>query len=146
MRIKLLQIKESKGEIITTPGSVSKIMKAESKADRECMWVLHLNTKNIIIEKELVSMGTLDSSLVSPREVFKGAILNSAHSIIVVHNHPSGTPEPSNEDIQIMEVLKKAGKILAIPVLDFIIISTSGEYWSAKEKNKLQNCTLSVIT
>lgn len=133
VEIRLLQIKESSGMEITSPESVTKLMKEESKADRGCLWILHLNTKNRIIEKELVSMGILDSSLVSPREVFKKAIINSANSIIAVHNHPSGLPDPSKEDRQIIEQLSKAGEILCIPLMDFIIISSSGKYWSAKE-------------
>jgi len=69
--------------------------------------------------------------LVSPREVFKGAILNNATRIILVHNHPSGQAEPSAEDEEINEVLREAGKLLAIPVIDFVIIGESGRYWSA---------------
>ena len=133
MEIKLLQIKESKGESVASAASVARFMRAEANADRECVWVLHLNVKNVIIEKELVSMGVLNSSLVAPREIFKGAILNSANSIIVVHNHPSCLPEPSEEDIRIMKVLEESGKILGIPLLDFVIISPSGKYWSVNE-------------
>jgi len=68
MEIKLLQIKESTGETVSSPSEVYEVMREESKADRECMWVLHLNAKNKIIEKELVSMGTLNASLVTPRD------------------------------------------------------------------------------
>ena len=132
MEIKLLQIKESTGKTISSPGEVYEVMREESKADRECLWVLHLNAKNRIIEKELVSMGTLNASLVTPREVFKRAILNSASGIIVVHNHPSGIPEPSSDDLTVRRALEQAGDLLGISLLDFIIIAPSGKFASAK--------------
>jgi len=139
MTIRFLQIREASGEAITSPKAVCEIMTEESKADRECMWVLHLNTKNMLIEKELVSVGTLNASLVSPREIFKRAIINSAYGIILVHNHPSGFPEPSSEDEEILSLIEKAGEILCIPLIDFIIISPAGKYWSGKENGMLKN-------
>ncbi len=89
MELKILQIREAQGDIYTDPGAIAKSMEMEAKADRECFWVLHLNNRNQVIEKELVSMGILDSSLVHPREVFRKACINSSISLITVHNHPS---------------------------------------------------------
>ena len=134
MKIKLLKIREAKGELITYPKDVVRLMKEEAKVDRECVWVLHLNTKHRVIEKELVSVGTLNSSLIAPREIFKRAILNSAHAIIVVHNHPSGDPYPSPSDERAVTKLERAGYIIGIELLDYIIISPSGDYWSAREE------------
>jgi len=133
MKVRFIEVREAKGEKITSPETVIKLMGEEGKADREAFWVLHLNTRNKIIEKELVSLGIADSSLVHPREVFKKAILNGAVSIITVHNHPSGDPTPSEEDIEIWARLEKAGKIIGIEVIDNIIITPKGEYYSQLE-------------
>lgn len=133
MEIKLLSVREASGEKVSSPLEVWQSMKAEAQADRECFWVLHLNTRLQIIEKELVHMGTLDASLVHPREVFRKAVINGAAKIITVHNHPSGNCEPSDEDRATWAKLKEAGKILAIEVADNLIISHSG-YYSQKDQ------------
>ena len=112
MKIKLLQIRESTGEQITSPESIASFLNEEAKVDRECLWVLHLNTRNEIIEKELVSMGIVNASVVSPREVFKKAILNSAVSIVLAHNHPGGSTTPSSDDFAFMKRLIKCGSLL----------------------------------
>ena len=131
--VKFMCIKEANGESIGQPGNVAKIMEEEGKMDRESMWVLHLNTRNQVIEKELVSLGSVNASVVHPREVFKRAILNSATAIITVHNHPSGNAEPSAEDKQVWKQLNEAGKIIEIKVLDNIIITPQGGYYSEGE-------------
>ena len=130
MRIKLLRVREASGETVTKAEDVTKFMAEEGKADRECMWVLHLNAQNQIIEKELATMGLLDCVLAEPREIFKKAIINSAQSIITVHNHPSGNKEPSADDKNVWLNLTKAGEILSIPVLDNMIITPKGESYS----------------
>jgi len=91
-------------------------------ADREHFVVLLLGTKNQVLGVNTVSIGTLNASLVHPREVFKPAICLNAHSIILAHNHPSGDPTPSKEDLAITERLKEAGDLLNIKVLDHVII------------------------
>ena len=102
----------------------SEIVEKELRhADREKFICLHLNVKNNIISYEVVSIGNLSSSLVHPREVFKGAILANAASVIFMHNHPSGDPQPSSEDKSVTGLLVKAGDILNIRVLDHIIIA-----------------------
>ena len=95
--------------------------------------VLCLNTKNKIAGVHTVSIGSLNASIVHPREVFKAAMLNNANGIICLHNHPSGDPEPSREDIEITHRLANAGNILGINVLDHIIIG-DGRYISLKEQ------------
>ncbi len=135
MNLKLLRVKEASGETICSPGTVVKIMREEAMADRECFWILHLNNRNRVIEKELISMGIANSSLVHPREVFKKAIVNGAKCIITVHNHPGGKAVPSYCDLEIWEKLKKAGEILGIEVMDNIILTPSGNYFSENTKN-----------
>ena len=94
-----------------------------------------LNTKNEIISDMDISSGTLNSSLVHPREVFKYAIKKSANKVILIHNHPSGCTKPSNEDINITKRLVECGRIIGIEVIDHIIIG-DGSYFSFKE-NKI---------
>lgn len=93
---------------------------------KEHLFVLHLNTKNQIIKNELVSVGTLNASLIHPREVFKAAIKESAHAIIMVHNHPSGDVEPSNADRQVTDLIKQASAVIQIDLLDHVIIGKTG--------------------
>ena len=133
MELNLLQVKETSGDVVHSPNAVVGLMVEEARADRECFWVLHLNSGNKIIEKELVSMGTVNSSLVHCREVFKKAILFGATSIITVHNHPANQAQPSNEDKMIWERLDEAGRILGINVLDHLIITPSGAWYSRED-------------
>ncbi|URN83912.1 JAB domain-containing protein [Acetobacterium wieringae] len=107
------------------------------EADREQVIVCCLDNKNQPVSVNIVSMGTVNSSLVHPREVFKTAVLSNAASIILFHNHPSGDPEPSQEDINITERIKEAGKILGIELLDHIIIGSENQFISFKEKNMI---------
>lgn len=91
--------------------------------------VLMLNNKQHIIGEQLISRGTLDAALVEPREVFRAAIKNAAARVILIHNHPSGDPNPSQEDIEITKKLREAGKLLNISVLDHVIIGKD-TYWN----------------
>jgi len=90
--------------------------------DKEFFMIIMLDSKNKIIKDEIVSIGTLNSSLVHPREIFKSAIKESANAVILVHNHPSGDPSPSEEDEEITKRLVEAGELLNIKVLDHVII------------------------
>ncbi len=99
----------------------------------EHFYVLMLDTKNNIIGEQLISKGILDASIIHPREVFKPAIKNSASKIILVHNHPSGDPAPSDEDLEINEKLIKSGEEIGIKVLDSVILGGEG-FWSWKER------------
>jgi DNA repair protein RadC len=96
---------------------------------KEHLYILMLDSKNKIIREELISVGTLESSLVHPREVFKEAIRESAFAIMLVHNHPSGDPEPSEDDIKITKQIIEAGKILNILVLDHVILGKD-RFWN----------------
>ncbi len=99
----------------------------------ECFYVLMLNTQNNIVGEQFISKGILDASIIHPREIFRPAIRNSASKIILVHNHPSGNPTPSDEDLKITERLVKNGEELGIKVLDHVIIG-DGKFWSWAEK------------
>ncbi len=103
---------------------------------KEHLFVLHLNTKNQITKTELVSVGTLNAALIHPREVFKSAIKESSHAIILVHNHPSGDTEPSNADKQVTELLKKASTVVQIDLLDHVITGKTG-WFSFRESGIL---------
>lgn len=102
---------------------------------KEYFYCVFLDTKNKIIKSKLIAIGTLNSSMVHPREIFKPAIKESSNSIILLHNHPSGDPTPSKEDIIITKRIIKAGKLISIQVIDHIIIGTN-DYWSYNENKK----------
>ena len=105
-------------------------------AAQEHLVVLSLDGANRLIAKRLVTIGTLNASLVHPREVYSDPLKDRAASIIVIHNHPSGTLEPSDADMQVTQRLKDAGKLLGINLLDHIIITKTG-YYSLKNKDLL---------
>lgn len=100
--------------------------------DRECFVAMHLDSRHRVVSAEVVSVGTLGSSLVHPREVFKGAILANAAAIICAHNHPSGDVSPSQEDRALLKRLREAGQLLGVPLLDFLIVSDVA-HWSASD-------------
>ncbi|HOW53625.1 MAG TPA: JAB domain-containing protein [Syntrophorhabdaceae bacterium] len=123
---------------LSNPQAVSehirKILRKLDRLDRnkEHFFLISLNTKNRVKFVELVSIGTANTSLVHPREVFRRCIIRGASAAIVCHNHPSGESEPSEEDISITKRLVEAGKIIGIEILDHVII---GQGWSSmKEK------------
>jgi DNA repair protein RadC len=90
---------------------------------KELFKVFLLDSNNAVIASEIVSVGTLNMSVIHPREIFKLAILKSANSIILAHNHPSGSIEPSREDIEVTKRIREAGELLGIKVLDHVIVS-----------------------
>lgn len=119
---------------ISLPDDVFRIVnKYLDGADREHLVLLTLDIKNKITSINTVSIGSIDTSIVHPREVFKTAILSNASSIILAHNHPSGDVTPSKEDINITHRIKECGKILGIELLDHLIIGDDN-YSSLKEK------------
>ena len=109
---------------VTSPQDVADIFIPLLRDEiKEKFLLVCLNSANKIITYEVVSVGSLNSSVVHPREVFKAALDHNSASIILLHNHPSGNPEPSNEDIAITKKILESGKILDIPVFDHIIIA-----------------------
>jgi len=119
---------------IRTPQDVADMFMSELRyLKKEIFKGVYLDTKNRVIADETVSMGSLNTNIVHPREVFKKAIEKSAASIILVHNHPSGDPTPSSEDIELTKRMREAGNLLGIEVFDHVIIG-DGKYISLKEK------------
>lgn len=118
---------------LTNPRQVADMLMDHLRLrDRECFLVMLLNTKNSIIGINTVSIGNLNSSIVHPREIYKPAILKGAASIILIHNHPSGDPSPSQEDLDVTRRVSDAGNLLGIPVRDHVIIG-DGCFYSFKE-------------
>jgi DNA repair protein RadC len=121
--------------VIKDPESLVKIVRAGiTDKTKEHFRLVLLNTRNRVIGISTISVGTVNASLVHPREVFKEAIRRSAQSVILVHNHPSGDPEPSEEDLRLTRRLVEAGRIMGIEVLDHIIV-THDNFLSLKAKN-----------
>lgn len=122
---------------ISSPNDAAVVMMESMRyLKKEHFKTLLLDTKNQIIKESEISVGSLNSSIVHPREVFKEAVINSASSIIMVHNHPSGDSEPSHEDIVLTNRLEECGKMMGIKVLDHIIIG-DGVFYSFKEEGIL---------
>lgn len=120
--------------VVHTPQQAADLMMEHLRyLDREVMRLIILDTKHRVIASPIVSVGTLNASMVHPREVFKECIRRSAHTVVVVHNHPSGDPTPSRDDIQVTKRLRQAGELLGIDVLDHIIIGDN-RFVSMKEE------------
>jgi len=134
----IIHLKDST-KIVFSPKSVwditKELMLAEDKIDRdkEHFWVFHLDVRNRIKLIELVSLGTLNSSLVHPREVFTRAVGERSAQIIIAHNHPSGEHTPSEDDIVLTKRLAKAGELLGIELIDHLVVTGNG-YTSMKKE------------
>ena len=126
-------LKDKIAGLYLDPKDVWKELKDIQGLKKEHFVVFYLDTRNQEIKREIVSVGSLNANLVHPREVFEPAVRNLAAQIILAHNHPSGDPEPSEDDLEITKRLVEAGKILGIEVIDHIIV-TKGGFLSFKEK------------
>lgn len=124
-------------EVITCPRDAADLVRNDlARADKEYFMVIMLNTKHRVIGKKVISIGHLSGSLVHPRELFKEVIRRSSAAVIVVHNHPSGDPTPSREDIGVTKRLVEAGELLGIQVLDHIVVGDNC-YVSFREQGLL---------
>ncbi len=133
----LSQSKWYSNKKITSPKDVAEIFVPLLRDElKERFIIVCLNSANKIIKFETISVGSLNSSIVHPREIFKAAIENSSASLILLHNHPSGNSEPSSEDIAVTKKIADGGKILDIPIFDHIIIAGES-YTSFVEKRLL---------
>ncbi len=136
-------IKENTGETVSNASQAAKVLRAildhdsEIDRDKEHLWSIGLNAKNVIKFVDLVSLGTLTGSIVHPREFFRLAVKKGVASIICIHNHPSGDPTPSRDDLAVTERLKSAGDILGIALLDHVIIGDNESFVSLKERGVL---------
>lgn len=123
---------------IKEPQNIVKAIRASIKDKaKEHFKLILLNARNKILGISTISIGSLNASIVHPREVFKDAIVHCAYSVVLAHNHPSGDPEPSEDDLTMTKRLVETGKILGIEVIDHIIISKNG-FFSFKEKGLLR--------
>ena len=124
------------GQRYTAPAQISDTFQFLNKEPKEQFITLHLDGKNRIICMDVVSVGSLNQSIVHPRSVFMTACLSSAAAIICVHNHPTGDPTPSSEDIAITKRLSEAGELMGIKLLDHIIVGDN-QYLSFVERGLL---------
>lgn len=126
-------LKGKSASLYLKPEDVWKELKEIREHKKEHFIIFFLDSRNQEIKREIVSVGSLNANLVHPREVFEPAVKNLAAQVILAHNHPSGDPEPSDDDLEINKRLVEAGKILGIEVIDHIIIAKNG-FLSFKEK------------
>lgn len=128
--------------LLTSPKEVAAFMRSvmEHIHDKEAVVVAFVDTKVRLLDYEEVSLGTLSNTLIHPREIFRGAILNKAESIIICHNHPSGNVTPSGIDLRITERLQEAGELIGIKVLDHVIISgiNENDFYSFRENELIK--------
>lgn len=133
-RVQLVREKKGSRTELDRPEDAAQVLcRYLEHEDREHFVAVLLDVKNRIIGIHTVSIGILNATMVCPREVFKAAILANAASVIVGHNHPSGDPTPSPEDIEVTKTLKEAGRLLGIEVLDHLIIGEGGAWVSLKQ-------------
>ncbi|MGD0236350.1 MAG: JAB domain-containing protein [Syntrophorhabdales bacterium] len=132
-----------KKKIVQRPEEVVEIFRSIQKAEHEMdrmkekFYVVGLNVRKRIVYIELVAMGTLTACLVQAREVYRFAIIRAVSEILVLHSHPSGDPEPSDDDLAITKRLHEAGKILGIELLDHIIVTHGPAFFSFKAEGRL---------
>jgi len=123
--------------LIRGPENIYELMRDIRRAAREHFVGFYLNSRNQVLRREIVSIGSLNASLVHPREVFVPAIALSAASLILAHNHPSGDPAPSEEDLAITRRIQESGRLLGIELLDHVIVARDS-YTSFKERRLLR--------
>lgn len=134
---KRLEEPEKERPEIKTPEDAFQIARRELKGKKkEHFLALLLDTRNRLIRTSKVSIGSLDAAIAHPREVYQDAVKASAAGVIFTHNHPSGDPEPSDEDIKLTKRLKEAGMLMEVPLLDHIIV-TDSKFYSMKSRNLL---------
>ena len=123
---------------INCPEDVYRLIGPEmANLAQEQLRILLLDTRNQVIEQAIIYQGNVNTSVIRPAEVFRPAVLENAASIIVCHNHPSGNPEPSAQDIAITKTLKEAGELLEIQLLDHIIVGSENRLVSLKERQAI---------
>jgi len=124
---RLARYRPEERTLISSPQDVADLVQYQmARLDQEELWVLLLNTRNQHLHTEKLYKGSLNASTVRPAEIFRSGIRHNAASLIVVHNHPSGDPSPSPEDVHLTRMLIEAGKMLELPILDHIVVGIKG--------------------
>jgi len=134
IQTQLMKVKESSNKLIRTPKQASEQCQDIADLAQEAFQIITVNSKNMMIDRHLITLGILDASLIHPREVFRPCIQDSAAALILVHNHPSGDVTPSAEDIRVTKRMIEAGNIIDIKPLDHVIIG--------KQNGKIQHLSL----
>jgi len=129
-----LEVNDTNLPTIITPKDVVAQLTDLRHNKKEHFIALYLNARNQLAHKETISIGTLNANLVHPREVFEPALKHSAAGIMVAHNHPSGDPKPSEDDLEITKRLTEAGKMMGVELLDHVIIATNNHFSFKDEK------------
>ena len=129
-----LEVNDTNLPVINTPKDAAAQLTDMRDLKKEHFVVLYLNAKNQLVHKETISMGTLNANLVHPREVFEPALKYSAAQIIAAHNHPSGDPKPSDDDLELTKRLTEAGKMMGIEIMDHVIVSKNSHFSFKEEK------------
>lgn len=124
-------------KVFSTPEEVARHFQHLASRDREEFWAIHLDRANHLLCWDQVSVGALSECQVSPREVLKTALLSNASALIFLHNHPSGNTNPSREDTVLTQKLVKAAEIFSIQVLDHIILTLAGPFYSFRQSGLL---------
>jgi len=115
---------------VTSPKAVAEFNRDLVRYEREHFVRLDLDTRKRVIGRETVHIGTVDQVVIHPTDVFRGALLSGAAGVVLVHNHPSGDPEPSENDRRISEQLHEIANLLQLEIVDFVIVTEDGRYWS----------------
>ncbi|MDQ1257333.1 MAG: repair protein RadC [Candidatus Hydrogenedentes bacterium] len=136
-RLQLVHEGDVEATAVRGPGDLAAHLKDIAQADREHVVCIHLDTKNRPIGRQVVSVGTLNASLVHPREVFKAALLANANAIAMVHNHPSGDLSPSRDDDDLTRNIARAGALLGIKLLDHVILAPDGSHFSYRDGGRV---------
>ena len=127
-------LKDKKVKLLLSPREVWEECKDFRESKKEHFVIFFLDTQNQVLKREVISVGTLNASIIHPREVFEPAISNLSSHIIIAHNHPSGSLEPSDEDLSVTKRLTDSGRILGIEILDHILVTKEG-FMCFKERN-----------
>jgi len=137
---------ESKDHVIRTANDVVSIVSEIKNSKKEHLVCLYLNARNNLLKKETISIGTLDKSIIHPREIFAPAVELRAASIILAHNHPSGNATPSPQDSEVFKNILEAGKIMGIHIIDFVIVSEKSFYSFHDNLAVTQNKSLNYVS
>lgn len=131
-----LKVADISAEVVSHPTTVFNMLKDSFNPIQEEVYILILNTKNQVIDKHLVSKGGINTTLITPAEILRPIFLTNGNSFIIAHNHPSGSIEPSEEDIIFTRKIKKASEVCGLSLLDHVIY-TSTSFYSFKKKDLL---------